>query len=117
MSRGGNQSTAHRKLVHDIREELGALPGIILYENVVERAEAHGHPIVTGLGEGTPDILALVRPGRVVGLECKTGGATLQKNQRAVRKAWWEQVSVPVYVIRSVQDARRALEHARGISA
>ena len=57
--------------------------------------------------EGRSRFLAVVAPeGRLVALECKTGGATTTKEQRACHAAL-RAVGVAVHVVRSVDEARR----------
>jgi hypothetical protein len=63
--------------------------------------------------KGGPDILAVVAPlGRLVAMECKTGDATPTKEQRACHAALRAAGAV-VAVVRSVEDARRALAEVR----
>ncbi|HEY6461141.1 MAG TPA: hypothetical protein VIY73_13345 [Polyangiaceae bacterium] len=61
--------------------------------------------------EGGPDVLACVR-GRFVALECKTGNATTTKEQRACLAAL-KAAGAVVAVVRSVDEARAAIEEAR----
>ena len=118
---GGPLSAAeHAKLVHDILEELGPLPGVVIGLNASGRAKymstsgrcsvvPYGWPA----GTGGPDLLAVVAPlGRMVAFEAKTGRATATAEQRAVHAAL-RAVGVVVAVVRSVAEARAALEVAR----
>jgi hypothetical protein len=115
-------SAAHTALCRAILVELGSLPGVIIGMNPSGRAkyiaEKTGRTSVVPYGwpsaEGGPDLLAVVAPhGRLVGLEVKTGGATTTKEQRAVHTAL-RTVGVVVKVVRSVDEARVALD---GVSA
>ncbi|HEY3818384.1 MAG TPA: hypothetical protein VGL81_14500 [Polyangiaceae bacterium] len=111
-------TAAHTALVHAILAELGAMPGVVLGANASGRATytsesgkrfrvPYGWPDPTG---GGPDILAAVAPlGRLCALEVKTGDATTTKEQRACHAAL-RAVGVAVHVVRSVDEARAALQ-------
>jgi hypothetical protein len=114
-------SAAHTALCRAILAELGALPGVIIGLNASGRAkyvsEQTGRTFVVPYGwpgaEGGPDLLAVVAPlGRMVALEAKTGGASTTKEQRAVHDAL-RAVGVAVHVVRSVEEARAAMERSR----
>jgi hypothetical protein len=110
-------AAAHAKLVHGILAECGSLPGVVLGANASGRASymsaggrryrvPYGWPDSNG---GGPDILAAVAPlGRLVALEVKTGKARATRRQRACHAAL-RAVGVAVHVVRSVEEARRAL--------
>ena len=111
-------SAAHTALCRAILGELGALPGVVIGLNPSGRAkyasERTGRAFVVPYGwptaEGGPDLLAVVAPhGRLVGLEVKTGDATTTKEQQACHEAL-RAVGVAVRVVRSVDEARTALE-------
>ncbi len=114
-------SAAHSALVHDILAELGALPGVVIGANASGLAkyasERTGKDFCVPYGwpmKGGPDLLAVVAPqGRLVALECKTGGATATKEQRACHAAL-RAVGVAVHVVRSVDEARAAIESTSG---
>jgi hypothetical protein len=111
-------SAAHTALVRAILAECGSLPGVVLGANASGRAAymsesgrrfrvPYGWPDPNG---GGPDLLAAVAPyGRLVALEVKTGRATTTPRQRACHEAL-RSVGVDVLVVRSVDEARAALE-------
>jgi hypothetical protein len=114
--KGKGSSAAHSALVNAVLAAIGALPGVIAGANASGRAkyvsERTGRTYVVPYGwmaPGGPDILAVVAPlGRLVAMECKTGDATTTTEQRACHTAL-RRVGVAVHVVRSVDDARRAL--------
>lgn len=109
-------SADHSRLVNAILLALGTIPGVVIGANPSGRAKyvgENGRAFFVPYGwpstAGGPDILAVIAPiGRLVGLECKTGGATLTKEQRATHAAL-RAVGVVVHVTRSVDEARAAL--------
>jgi hypothetical protein len=113
----GSNAT-HTRLVRAILAECGSMPGIVLGANASGRAAymsdagrrfrvPYGWPDARG---GGPDLLAAVAPlGRLVALECKTGRAGLTKRQRECHAAL-RAVGVDVRVVRTVEEARAALE-------
>jgi hypothetical protein len=111
-------TSAHTALCRAILAELGAMPGVVLGSNPSGRSflvdERTGEKRVVQYGwpsaAGGPDLLAVVAPrGRMVALECKTGAAVATKEQRACHAAL-RAVGVEVHVVRSVNEAREALE-------
>jgi hypothetical protein len=116
-SKAAGSSAAHTKLVHDILEACGSMPGVIIGSNAAGRAAyvsesgrrfhvPYGWPDPRG---GGPDILAAVAPlGRLVGLEAKTGDATTTREQRECHAAL-RAVGVEVHVVRTVEEARRVI--------
>jgi hypothetical protein len=112
-------SADHTALVRAVLLDLGSLPGVIIGANASGRARymsertGKSHVVPYGwLAPGSPDILAAIAPlGRLLALECKTGSATLSKDQHAVHAAL-RAVGVVVEVVRSVQDARAAIARA-----
>lgn len=111
-----SNGAAHTRLVHDILADLGALPGVVAGANASGRAryfnEKTSRTSVVPYGwlsPGGPDILIALAPlGRLIALECKTGQARATPEQRAVHEAL-RAVGVAVFVVRSVDEARRAL--------
>lgn len=113
-----NNSFAHSKLVRDILAAFGAEPDLLLAINSAGMARhmsgagneffvPYGWP-----GPGAPDLLGVLKPGRMLALECKTGRAVVSCDQLATHKAL-KSFGALVYVVRSVEDARQAIEDAR----
>ncbi len=110
-------SAAHTALVRAILADLGALPGVVIGANasgraayVSEKTGRRFHVPYGWLAPGGPDLLAVVAPlGRLVAFEVKTGDATATKGQRACHAAL-RAVGVVVAVVRSVDEARAALD-------
>ena len=98
------------RLSDEVRCALGCMPGVIVMRNVVARAVVVGTswPALLGLGEGTPDLVAIVR-GRWLGLELKTATGRLSEAQERCHEAWRAAGAV-VVVVRSVADAVAAVE-------
>jgi hypothetical protein len=101
--------------VHDILAALGAMTGVVIGANtsgLARYVSDQGRPFFVPYGwptRGGPDLLAAVAPlGRLVALECKTGGARPTAEQRACHEAL-RAVGVAVFVVRSVDEARAAL--------
>jgi hypothetical protein len=124
MSDKKGSAAAHAALVNAILAACGAMPGVVIGANAVGRAtyvnELTGRSYVVPygfLGKGAPDLFALVAPhGRAIALEAKTGSATPTKEQRACHAAL-RAVGVEVHVVRSVDEARTAIEVATRFSA
>jgi hypothetical protein len=113
-------SAAHSALVNAILAELGALPGVVIGANasgLARYVSAHGRDFAVPYGwphRGGPDLLAAVAPlGRLIALECKTGGARPTAEQRACHEAL-RAVGVAVHVVRSVNEARGAPQFTKG---
>lgn len=119
-----NRSAAHTALVRSILAAIGAEPDVLVSMNESGRARYMGRdgsewfvPYGYPTAEGGPDLLILLAPrGRLVGLEVKTGSGVTTSAQRAAHEAM-RRFGALVYVVRSVDDARRALEDARRRSA
>jgi hypothetical protein len=110
-------SAAHSALVNAILAELGALPGVVIGANasgLARYVSTQGRDFAVPYGwpfRGGPDLLAAVAPlGRLVALECKTGGARPSPSQRACHAAL-RAVGVAVFVVHSVEEARAALAY------
>jgi hypothetical protein len=115
-------------LIANIQRELGALPGVIVYRNAVGKREVVDEDkswwLSYGLGDGTPDLVFSVQLdvvltsgkrasiGRLVGLETKSATGTKRASQVRVQKQW-HQVGNFYAFVRSVEQARAALERAR----
>ena len=103
----------HTELVAEIRKALGREPDFTLWLNSkpsVRNGKVIAKP---GLVKGAADLVGILAPlGRFVALEAKTGNARLMPHQRLfldlVRKRGGFAAEV-----RSVDDARDALERAR----
>lgn len=116
-----NRSQAHTALVRAIMAEVGSLPGVVIGVNESGRArylnERTGKDFFVPYGwpspDSGPDMLAVVAPlGRLVGLEVKTGNASPTREQRACHEAL-KNMGAVVAVVRSVDDARKAIDAAR----
>jgi len=114
-----NQGAAHTALLRQALAAIGALPGVIAALNPCGKAtyvSDQGKTFYTPYGwpcPGGPDILVVVAPrGRALGLEGKTGQASLSKAQAPVHRAL-EAVGMPVVVFHSPEEAVRAVEAVR----
>ena len=114
---------SERALSRLVLAECGALPGVLLGHNPVGEAryivERTGRGYVVPYGwpaPGGPDLIAVVRSragiGRFLGLELKSETGVSSGAQRACHRAI-EAAGGLVRVVRSVEEARRAIEEAR----
>ena len=110
---------SERQLQRDVFASLGAEPGLVLMRNQVgrgERFDARTHDVrheTYGLGMGSPDIVGILWPsGRWFCLELKAStGRVSDGQERWHRMA--RTMGAFVAVVRSVGEARSALERAR----
>lgn len=112
---GGTQiDREETRIQNAIMDACGALPGVLLLVNKVGRIP---NPwggdgwFVYGLGEGTPDIIGAV-DGRFCALEVKKPGEKPEPHQARLHAAWRTQ-RIFVAVVRSVDEARAAIERCR----
>ena len=103
-----------RVIQAEIERAIGAQPDVILMRNALYSGPVGGGRWVNaGLGEGTPDLVAILAPsGRWFCLEVKQPGEYADQVQRHVHDVW-RRAGAFVCVVRSVDDAIGALERAR----
>ena len=119
------RSVLEKKIQRDIEADLGAEPDLLLLRNSVGKAtyfsEADGkeYHVPYGLGEGSPDLVAILRVsihGVIAGvwfcLEVKPPEGELEHEQVKCH-AVWSRFGAVIETVRSVADARGALERAR----
>ena len=109
-----SQRKEHDALVRRILRDLGTLPDVILEQRMPIRHALlpNGAPVSTGT-VGEADIQGVVGPhGRLVALEVKTGDARRTPEQVAWARSR-ERLGCHVAVVRSVEEARAAIERAR----
>lgn len=123
---GGTKAPAAKKktrneivIQNTIEAELGALPDLLTLRNSVGKAhytnEKTGktYHVPYGLGVGSPDIVFILAPiGRWLAMEVKDPDGVVEPHQ-AESHAVWRRFGALVYVVRSVDDARDALDDAR----
>ncbi len=122
------ESAREADLQRDIMVALGALDGVVVSRNNVGTALYGGARVEYGVGgKGAPDLLVEVRVdlgpmGRpsftgfvwvALWLEVKTDTGALSKDQVRWHAAA-RSLGRHVAVVRSVEEARRAVAHARG---
>jgi len=97
----------------DIRLALGREPDLTLWRNNTGVAEHRGRRVRYGLSVGSADLIGILAPtGRLVALEVKTPtgrAATAQKMFLDLVRSRGGFAAI----VRSVQDARSAIERAR----
>lgn len=109
---------AERDIQKAIMLDLGLEPGLILMRNTVGYTEEFSDKtcekrgIRYGLGPGSPDLVGNLN-GRLFCLEVKTPTGRLKPEQKAWH-AMHRANGAFVAVARSVEEARAALERARG---
>jgi hypothetical protein len=118
------RSVLEKQIQRDIEADLGAEPDLLLLRNSVGKAtyvddDAHEYHVPYGLGVGSPDLVGLLRLsiGKTTVaiwfcLELKTPEGKLDPEQEKCH-AIWRRFGAFVETVRSVADARCALERAR----
>lgn len=114
---GGNQTAAHTALLRRILLDLGGEPGLLLWEHKTGRYRAPYSERWIDVGlPGSPDIIGFIAgsagPARFIGLEVKTGDATLSPQQRAFHAAAIQRGAL-IFTVHSVEEARLAITKAR----
>lgn len=125
------RSTLEKKIQADIEADLGAEPDLLLLRNSIGQAqyinETDGKEFFVpyGLGKGSPDIVALLRVElRPVGiklatwfcLEVKPPEGSLEPDQEKCHRIW-RRFGAYIATVRSVAEARAALERARRLES
>jgi len=110
------------RLQNEIEAAIGAAPDLLLLRNSVGRArhvrEDDGTIFFVpyGLGVGSPDLVGMLRApdGRAVWfcLEVKTADGRVDAEQERCHRVWRDSGAI-VEVVRSVDEARAALQRAR----
>lgn len=96
-------------LLRDIRQALNATKRVRVVRNTVGFDVEHRAKY--GLGEGSPDLIGVLRGGRAFGCEVKTPVGRLSRAQRA----WWRAArawGITGGTARSVDEAIKLLEEA-----
>ncbi len=100
-----------------IKLEVGSEPDFQLMRNNNGLAEYGKAKVVYGLGSGSPDFVGILRItddlGAWVCLEVKVPGEDATDEQKACH-ALWRTFGAIVVVVHSAEEARAALEYARG---
>lgn len=78
-----NNTEAHQKLVQEILLKIGSHPQIRLWPRVVGKFRYLYQPGIVKINiVGEPDLDGIISPhGRRLGIECKSGGGILSKDQ------------------------------------
>ena len=110
------RTTLEVRIQREIELALGAEPDLLLMRNSVGRAtfvkaDASVAHVPYGLGVGSPDLVVIL-DGRWFALEVKAKEGELSAEQVKVHGIW-RRFGALVFVVRSVADARAALEQAR----
>jgi len=108
-----DRTAAHTKLKNDILAEIGCRDDILIVPTVsgVFRS-LYGNRVVNAGAHKADIILAVAPRGRMVGIEVKTGNATLKKNQGNWKKALLKRGGFHI-TARSVQDALDGIEESK----
>lgn len=127
----GRRQQLEKKVQRDIELALGAEPDLLLLKNSVGQArfvDAEGKEFFVpyGLGKGSPDLVGLLRISvvapvdRLVSiwfcLEVKAEGGVLSPDQEKTH-AIWRRFGAFVDTVRSVGEARAALDRARRLES
>ena len=112
------RSILEKKIQADIEADLGAEADLLLIRNAVGKAtylneEAHEFHVPYGLGKGSPDLVGILAPlGRWLCLEVKADEGDVDPEQVKCH-AIWRRFGALIFVVRTVDEARAALEEAR----
>ena len=112
------RETLEKKIQREIEAALGAEPDLLLLRNSVGMAKHTSDDGKTwhvpyGLGTGSPDLVGILAPsGRWVCLEVKAAEGDVDPAQLKCH-AIWRKFGAFVAVVRSVEEARAALDEAR----
>lgn len=115
------QSPLEKNLQREIEAAIGSEPDLLLLRNSVGEAiyytgEGQQYHVPYGLGVGSPDLVALLRVGDTLAawfaLEVKTDAGELSQDQIRTHRVW-RTFGALIYVVRSVDEATRALTTAR----
>lgn len=114
--------TPESRLLSEIRLALGRDPRVVLWRNntgsaLQDYGSAGLKPLRYGLAVGSSDLIGLVRPsGRFVALEVKSPRGQVSREQ-AMFLALVESMGGVARVVRSVDEARAAIEEACAVTA
>lgn len=113
-----------RDITHPIRAALNAIPGVRFARNnnlgpvvpLNRRFDVNTIAIVAGLGEGSADLVGIVRMpgglGRAAALECKTATGRIATRQKAWLRVF-RALGGFACVVRSIDDAKAAIVRCR----
>lgn len=97
------------RLVYDVLRAWGSRPELRIWRANTGAGYPPGSRRLVYFGlPGTPDIIGILKGGRWLGIECKTGGAILNTDQRVFKKMI-EELGGLYILARSVEDVDRAL--------
>lgn len=106
-------------LQRNIEIAIGSEPDFLLLRNSVGRAqhinETTGKTFYVpyGLGVGSPDLVGVLAPwGTFIGMEVKDPNGVVEPHQ-ATSHELWRRFGAIVFVVRSVDEAKQVLQHAR----
>jgi hypothetical protein len=108
-------SRDHKNLKNAIRLALGKRGDVVIWNNESGVAEYQDRPVRYGVGKGGADLLGICNVqgvGRFIALEVKTGKATASAEQKMFL-ALVRKYGGYATVVRSVEDAIRAVEECR----
>ncbi len=118
----GRRSVLEGEIQRQIEAAFGSAPDLLLIRNSVGEAKhvdeetAKVWHVPYGLGTGSPDLVAMLRTplGFSVWfcLEVKAPEGDVDPEQEKCHRIWRD-FGALIYVVRSVKEAREALDHAR----
>lgn len=105
-------SAAHTELKEAIRLSLGKRPAdVVLWPNEVGVAALGRRKVRYGLCNGSADLIGILRGGRFLAIEVKTGHATQSREQKLFQQLILRMGGVYA-VARTVEDAHAAVDAA-----
>lgn len=117
----GRRTRLEKQIQREIEEALGAEPDLLLLRNSVGQAQftdeesGRAYYVPFGLGNGSPDLVGLLRVGAVATwfcLEVKPPEGSLEDEQKKCHSIW-ARLGAFIETVRSADEARAALERAR----
>lgn len=121
MSRAARKSPLEKRIQTEIEAAIGSEPDLLLLRNSTGHAEyfneADGKSwhVPYGLGVGSPDLVGLLKRGDFAVwfcLEVKSEVGTVSEEQAKCHRIW-KRFGAMVFVVRNVEEAKKALSIAR----
>lgn len=120
MSRSARKSPLEKRIQADIEAAIGSESDLLLLRNSIGEAEYFGEDgkawhVPYGLGPGSPDLVGLLKRGDFAVwfcLEVKSEVGVVSDDQAKCHRIW-KRFGAMVFVVRNVDEAKKALSIAR----
>lgn len=106
-------SEAHTKLVDDVHLAIGSLAFARIWKNATGAARSFDNPdrVVSFGLKGSSDLVGVLKGGKILCIECKTGNATQSKDQKNF-EAMIKLFGGYYFVVKTVEDAIELVNEA-----